>query len=50
METQPILAARGLTKTYGKVGPDEQEQSQRLTDSLFNQPKRDEPDEHQQTA
>ena len=34
-----------LPKTYGKVGPDEQEQSQRLTDSLFNQPKREEPED-----
>ena len=34
-----------LPKTYGKVGPEEQEQSQRLTDSLFNQPKREEPED-----
>ena len=34
-----------LPKTYGKVGPDEKEQSQRLTDSLFNQPKREEPED-----
>lgn len=34
-----------LPATYGKTGKEEQEQSQRLTDSLFNQPKRDEPEE-----
>ena len=30
-----------LPKTYGKTGKEEQEQSQRLTDALFNEPKRD---------
>ena len=34
-----------LPATYGKTGKEEQEQSQRLTDSLFNQPKRDEPED-----
>jgi hypothetical protein len=33
-----------LPATYGKTGKEEQEQSQRLTDSLFNQ-KKDEPEE-----
>lgn len=37
-----------LPKTYGKVGPDEKEQSQRLTDSLFNQPKREEEENEEQ--
>ena len=32
-----------LPQTYGKMGREEQEQSQRLTDALFNQPKREEP-------
>ena len=32
-----------LPQTYGKTGREEQEQSQRLTDALFNQPKREEP-------
>ena len=34
-----------LPATYGKTGKEEQEQSQRLTDALFNQPKREEPEE-----
>ncbi len=37
-----------LPATYGKTGKEEQEQSQRLTDALFNQPKRDEPEEADQ--
>src|SRR3954465_4076903 len=37
-----------LPATYGKTGKEEQEQSQRLTDSLFNQPKRDEPEQPEQ--
>ncbi|MBK8065941.1 MAG: VWA domain-containing protein [Betaproteobacteria bacterium] len=38
-----------LPQTYGKTGREEQEQSQRLTDALFNQPKREEeqPEEEQ---
>ena len=34
-----------LPKTYGKTGKEEQEQSQRLTDALFNEPKRDQPED-----
>ena len=34
-----------LPKTYGKTGKEEQEQSQRLTDALFNQPKKEEPED-----
>lgn len=34
-----------LPATYGKTGREEQEQSQRLTDAMFNQPKKEQPDE-----